>query len=272
MGGSRYRLDDLRRCAGALLAAAGVAPVRASELAAHLLSHDAAGQPAFGIATLAAWLGRIEERAVDPAAEGRVVSEMTGTALFDGQNGIPPLLLARAGELAMEKAREVGIGLTRVLHLGPASPVGAIAAELAIEPYLGMVVGHDGTWAVALPSGDGLPAVFDSALGQTAHAPLPDRLIPWSSAAVPAGGWLVQAVAVAALEPLATFHERLAEWVRAHPEPASALLPARWEANRRHAREHGVHVPDEVWKSLGGWIGRYDVAVPPPLPADGANS
>lgn len=272
MGESRYRLDDLRRFGGALLTAAGLAPVRASALAAHLLFYDAAAHRAFGLAALAGWLERIEARAVDPGAEGHVTSEMTGTAVFDGQNGIAPLVLARAADLAAEKARESGIGLVRVTHLGPAGPIAALAADVAIGPYLGALVGHDGTWALALPSGEGLPVVCDSTLAGGAPASLPDRCLPWASATVPERGWLVLALAVAALEPLATYHERVAEWLRTEPEPSGALLPGPWEQCRRHAREHGVHVEGAVWEGLEPWAERYRVAIPAPLPTTIASS
>lgn len=266
MGESRYRLDDLRRFAGALLTAAGVAPARGSALAAHLLFHDAAAHSAFGLAALAGWLERIETRVVDPGAEGRVTGEMTGTAVFDGQNGIPPLLLARAAELAAEKAREAGIGLVRVVHVGPSGPVAAIAADLAVGPYVGAVVGHTGTWALALPSDEGLPVVCDSTLGRGAPAAFPASCVPWAPATLPEHGWFVLAVAVAALEPLATYHERVAEWLRAQPEPTGTLLPGPWEQCRRHAREHGVHVENAVWENLESWAERYRVAIPAPIP------
>ncbi|MDR3635051.1 MAG: Ldh family oxidoreductase [Isosphaeraceae bacterium] len=267
----RYRLDDLRRFASTLLACAGLAPVRASALATHLLWYEAAGLPEFGLASLAGWLERIEGRAVDPAAEGRVTGEMTGTAVFDGQNGVPPLVLARAAELAMEKARDAGLGLTRVHHLGSAGPVAAIAAELAVGPYVGAVLGHDGSWALALPAPEGLPALFDSSLTSPSNAILPDGSLAWATALVPEGGWLVGAIAVAALEPLGTFHERIGEWLHRQPESAAALLPAAWEARRRAAREHGVDVRPAVWEGLAPWIERAHVARPATFRSADAN-
>lgn len=264
---SRYRLDDLRRFASALFGASGLAPARASALATHLLWYDAAGLRAFGVASLAGWLEQIETRAMDPLTEGRVTGEMTGTAVFDGRNGVPPLVLGRAAELAMEKARESGIGLVRVLHVGPAGPVAAVAAELAIGPYVGVVVGHDSSWALALPAPEGLPAVFDSALGGPARPPVPDHWIPWAAALTPEGGWLVGAIAVAALEPLGTFHERVGDWLKGHTETPGALLPAAWETRRREAREHGVEIPEAVWDALRTWSERHQVAPPDPVTA-----
>jgi LDH2 family malate/lactate/ureidoglycolate dehydrogenase len=262
MADVRYRPDDLRRFAAELLAQAGLSPTRASALATHLLWHDAAGLPAYGVASLADWLERVERRAVDPAAEGRVIAEMTGTAVFDGQNGVPPLLLARAGGLAVEKAREAGLGLTRVLHVEPAGPAAAVAAEAAVGPYVGAVVGHDGSWSLAVPAPEGLPAVFDSSLAGAAGATLPGPALSWAAPLVPENGWLVAAVAVGALEPLATFHERVADWLANQGDGSAMLRPDAWEARRREAREHGVAVDASVWERLTPWVERARAALP----------
>lgn len=258
MGEARYRWDELRHLASALLQAVGLSPVRASALATHLLWHDAAGLPGHGMASLAAWVERIEARAVDPSAEGRVTGETTGTTLFDGENGVPPLLLARAAELSVEKAREAGVGLTRVQRVGRMGPVAAIAGELAVGPYFGAVVGHEGAWALALPSGGGLPAIFDASL---AAAALPSG-VAWARPLVPEGGWLVAAVAVGALEPFGTFQERMEQWLSERKDSPGALWPAAWEDHRRTARECGIAVAPAVWERLAPWIERAGAAVP----------
>src|SRR4051812_39862632 len=108
----------MRRFATDLVSRLGVAPQRSASLAAHLLWFDAAGASRFGIATLPRWLERIDGLEFDLAAEGKVTTERNGTAVVDGQNGLPPLILERVAGLAVEKAREAGIGLVRVAHLG----------------------------------------------------------------------------------------------------------------------------------------------------------
>ncbi len=269
---ARYRLDDLRRFAAALSVGVGVTPARALALATHLLWFDAAGAAPFGIETLPAWLERIEARHVDPGVEGKVRTEMTGTAVLDGQNGLPPLILARAGGLAIEKARDAGVGVVRVVHLGPAGPAASVTAEMAIGPFAGLALGPGPDWAVALPSEDGLPAVFDSALGApepkgTARrgkaSPLGGFAL-WAAALAPEGGWLVAAIAVAALEPLATFHERVGDVLQGQVETPGQLLPHTWGSRRREAREHGVAVAAPTWNVLKSWAERLKVDIPEP--------
>lgn len=238
MATARYRLDDLRRFAAALGAAAGLAPARAAALATQLLWYDAAGASALGIATFPDWLDRLDRGEVDPTAEGAIGPERAGTAVLEGRHGLPPLVLARAAGLATEKARDVGVGLVRVVGVGPVGAAAAVAAEVALGPEAAAVLGPSSSWAIALPSPEGLPLVVDPAL-DGAQAPPPDALAPLSLL-VPDGGWLVAAVTIAALEPLATFHERLAASLPGLERTPGVLRPDRWEAARRQARERGV--------------------------------
>ena len=272
---SHYRLDDLRRFATALGTALGVPPTRAAELASHLLWFDAAGLADFGIATLPAWLERIEAQGVEPALAGRVTAERTSLVVLDGQNGLPPLILARAGELAVEKARDAGVGIVRVSSIGPTGPAAVVAAEMAVGPVAAAILGPGPSWSWAFPSAEGLPAVFDSALGSNSKptrttrarrptAPDPDSMMaPWIAALAPEGGWLVAAIAVAALESLAAFHERVGTTLEAVREWPGGLLPGPWEARRRLARESGVPIDPEAMTPLTRWGERLGVEPPP---------
>jgi LDH2 family malate/lactate/ureidoglycolate dehydrogenase len=238
---ARYRLDDLRRFGAALGAAAGLAPARAAALATHLLWFDAAGRADFGLATLPAYLDRIDGRAIDPAAEGRVVAERAATAEIDGGNGVPPLVLSRAAAIAGEKARDAGVGLVRVAGLGAIASAAAVAAEMAVGPEVGALLGPGPSWTLALPSAEGLPAVFDSDLagGQGMLPGVVEALGPWRVLA-PEGGWLVVAVAVGGAGALSAFRDRVAALLGGREEAPGLLLPGPWDDRRRRARERGI--------------------------------
>jgi LDH2 family malate/lactate/ureidoglycolate dehydrogenase len=280
----RYRFDDLRRFAAALGSASGLVPLRALALASHLLWFDAAGAGLSGIATLPEWLEALASGAIDPATVGRLRTERAALAIFDGENGIPPLVLARAAELAVEKARELGAGLVRVAHVGRIGSAAAVAAGIAIGPNVGFLVGPDRTWSLACPSAQGLPIVIDSVLaaenashGKTgtpasragarkhpepAMPPPCEGLAAWAEMLAPEGSWLVAAIAIANLEPLATFHERLGAWSRGLAGAPGWLLPDVWDAHRREVCEHGVAIPAPVWKKLKQWSQRLAVEIP----------
>ena len=272
--GPRYRMDELRRLATALGVGAGLAPTRASALAGHLLWFDAAGARAFGIAALPRWLDRLERGLDDPKAEGQIRQERAAVAVLDGRGGLGPLVLGRAAALAIEKSRDVGVGLVRVTGTGPAGPTAPIAAEVAIGPELAVVLGPGPSMALGLPAPEGLPVVFDSALAATDGSdesslpPLPaalaDLAAPWS-VLVPERGWLVVAVAVGALEPLATFHERVADAVRGLDESPGRLLPEPWDTRRAEARRSGVPLDDTDLAALADRARRLGIDLPAPI-------
>lgn len=264
----RYRLDELRRFATALGTGVGMAPARAAAFAAHLLWFDAAGAPDAGIASLPAWLERITNNDVDPRAEATVVEETLGTAVLDGQGGVPPLILARAGELAVEKARDAGTGLVRVTRLGPMGPAAAVASDMAVGPVVALLLGPGPSWTIALPSDEGLPALHDSALansnppkkgGRGARPAAVDAWASWASVIVPDGDWLVAAIGVKAIEPLSAFQARVgARFAGAEPGD-NGLAPVALEARRREVREHGAAVTEAVQTRLNEWAARFGV-------------
>lgn len=247
-----YRLDDLRRLGEAIGVAAGLKPARAALLASLRLWYDAAGIPDHGLAALPKELGG----RFDPRAEGRVSAERTSVVDLDGGGGIPSLILARAAEIAVEKARESGVGLVRVSNIEVAGPSAAVVAEIAVGPAAGMVLGL--SIALALPSANGLPVVFDSALGGETPEVLLPMTGPWRLLA-PEGGLIVGALGVAGSVALAEMHARVSALLAGMGEAPGLILPEVWEARRRVARERGVAMVMNELRAAAEAIG---VAVP----------
>jgi LDH2 family malate/lactate/ureidoglycolate dehydrogenase len=210
--------------------------------------------------------------------------------VFDGQNGVPLLLLERAAELAIEKARETAVGVVRLTHVRCSRSAAPLAAAIAVGPMAGLVMGPSRSWSVALPSDSGLPLVLDPSLraaGEagarltarastetTRHAPslrdvagfaLADGLGLAAELLVAESSWLVAAISVPALEPLASFHERTASAWHGLKETPTMLPPDRWDVLRRETREHGVTIAAADWKPLDAWAERLGVPAPPPI-------
>ena len=262
---AHYRLDGLRRFASGLAVGVGVTPARASAFASQLLWFDAAGASTHGIASLPDWLVRLDRKEIDPIAEGRARSEHAGTALFDGQNGLGPLVLARAAGIAMEKARDVGVGVVRVSGLGPCGPAAPIAAEVAVGPYVAAITGPGPSWAIALPTAEGLPIVSDSALGgETASPGWLAAWAPWTAALAGVDGWAILAFAVPAFEPLSSFHERVTESLGGLGDGGGRLSPVPWDARRRETREGGIALDEATTAGLRSWADRLGVDWPDP--------
>ena len=226
---------------------------------------------------------------MNPMAEGRVVGQRSALAVFDGENGLPPLLLERAAELAVETARETAVGLVRVDHVGPNRSAASVAAGIALGPMAGLVLGPNRLWSMGLPSEAGLPVVVDSGLaadrarvpatrradsarpsasrraGSGSAIDLFDGLRLATEVLIPAGGWLVAAVSVAAVEPLSRFHQRVAAAWDGLDEAPGQLLPDAWDARRREVFVRGIAIALPAWKSLNQWAQRLAVEVPGPL-------
>jgi LDH2 family malate/lactate/ureidoglycolate dehydrogenase len=286
----RYRLDDLRRFAAALGCASGLAPPPALALASHLLWFNAAGAASFGIATLPCWLESIENGSIDLAATGNIIAERPSLVTLDGHNGIVPLVLERAAELAIEKARDTAVALVRITHLGRYASAAAVVAGMALRPVAGLVLGPGGVWSAATPSPGGLPFVFDSGLAgfelerirtgararsgrhggsskaQKARlaAPPLNGVASWSEALVAEDSWLVAAIAVAEVEQLSAFHDRIGQWMQGLPDGPGRLLPATWGKRHDEAHERGVAIAPSAWKELKHWANRFAVTMPSP--------
>jgi LDH2 family malate/lactate/ureidoglycolate dehydrogenase len=105
------------------LAAAGIPPEDAKQVAALMAEADARGGDAHGVFRLPQYVKQIQNGAVNPRPDIRIVSNQPGTALVDGGNALGHLVMKRATELAIEKASQCGIawvGTRRSNHAGPA--------------------------------------------------------------------------------------------------------------------------------------------------------
>lgn len=250
-GGTTWSFADCRRLAIDLAVAAGLGRDQAVALANHLLWFDAAAAHSLGIASLPSWLQRVRDGEFQSTAETKFLSERAGTAVIDGQQGIPPLVLFRAAGIAGEKARELGTGLVVVRGLGPAPSAAPQAADLALGPFAAVLLGPEGAWSLAVPSGGGLPHVSDAVWGD-ADDPRPR---PWGSL-VPQDGWLVAALDVSVLGTLGESRPRGA---------AAGLDTTKWEAARAALHERGLALTGKVVKELSRAAEALGVALPPAL-------
>jgi LDH2 family malate/lactate/ureidoglycolate dehydrogenase len=98
------------------LASAGVPPDDATQVAALMAEADARGGDAHGIFRLPQYVKQIQSGGINARPNIRIVSDRAGTALIDGDNGLGHLVMKRAAELAIEKARQCGIGWVGTRH------------------------------------------------------------------------------------------------------------------------------------------------------------
>src|SRR5213596_403230 len=82
------------------------------------------GSEGHGIMRLPHYVRRIRAGGVNAAPNIRVVEERAAMALVDGDNGMGHLVMKRAAEIAIAKARTAGsawVGTRMSNHAGPAS-------------------------------------------------------------------------------------------------------------------------------------------------------
>ena len=113
------------------LAAAGIPPEDAGQVATLMAESDARGGDAHGVFRLPQYVKQIQSGAVNPRPKITIMSSQAGTALVDGDNALGHLAMKRAAELAIEKARQCGVGWVgtrRSNHAGPAQLYPRMAA------------------------------------------------------------------------------------------------------------------------------------------------
>jgi LDH2 family malate/lactate/ureidoglycolate dehydrogenase len=110
----------------------GMPQADAHKVATLMASADLQGSDGHGVIRLVPYVKRIRAGGVNLRPNMRVVHERAGSAVIDGDNGMGHLVVSRAVELAIDKARTTGVawvGARACNHAGPAS----LYARMPIE-------------------------------------------------------------------------------------------------------------------------------------------
>ena len=106
----RFRADDLRAFARALLDRAGVRADIGRDVADILLDADLLGHTTHGLALLGPYLAEIDKGAMAKSGEPKVLSRRAAAETWDGERLPGPWLTLRGIERASTMAREAGTG------------------------------------------------------------------------------------------------------------------------------------------------------------------
>jgi L-2-hydroxycarboxylate dehydrogenase (NAD+) len=165
---------------------AGLPREDAGVVAGLMAEADLQGSEGHGVMRLPQYLRRLGAGGVEVRPAIKVVEERPGMALIDGGNGMGHLVMKRAAELAMEKARAAGIawvGTRRSNHAGPASlyarmPLAhdmiglylAVGSANHLPPWGGLdMLLSTNPIAAAFPAGEETPVVLDMATTVAAY-------------------------------------------------------------------------------------------------------
>lgn len=121
--GSVVQLGELETFIAAALTAVGLPPAGAERTAQFMADADLHGIDTHGVFRLPGYIKRIKSGGMTLDPDIKIIREAPATALIDGDNGMGHLVVARAAEIAIEKATQTGIGWVGIRnsnHAGPA--------------------------------------------------------------------------------------------------------------------------------------------------------
>lgn len=165
---------------------------RVSELLvlANLRGHDSHGVGIY----IPGYIQRIKKGDIKPGAKVDIVKENPTMALLNGNNGLGQVIATRGMEIAIEKAKNFGIGAVSIFncnHIGRLADYASMALE---HDMIGFIVGNVGGKAVA-PHG-GRKGVFGTnPLCYAIPAGKEEPIIIDFATSVFAGGKIIKAIA-----------------------------------------------------------------------------
>lgn len=183
---SRVSFTQLCEFIGTALHKLGLPEADAATAGRLMAEAELQGSDGHGVIRLMPYARRIRAGGMNLQPNIRIVQERPGMALLDGDNGMGHLVMARAAEIAVEKARVCGIGWvgSRLSnHAGPASlyarmPMAhdmiglyfAVGNANHLPPWGGLdMLLSTNPIAVAVPAGDEPPVVLDMATTVAAY-------------------------------------------------------------------------------------------------------
>src|SRR3954454_8536859 len=179
MSAPRLSPDALRGFAMRVLTSLDVPRVNAGLVADSLVQADLWGHQSHGVLRLPWYVARLRTGAMTARTEPAVLSDTGPLMLLDGRNGIGQVLTERARQVAVERAREHGVGVVGVRHSNHfgtamyftrrAAADGCVAvlttnASPAMAPWGGRekALGTN-PWSIAAPGADGRVIAVDIA-------------------------------------------------------------------------------------------------------------
>ena len=185
MPAQRYHHGDLLTFGCRVLEQLGVPAAHAREVAACLVKAELRGVDSHGMVRLPVYAQRIKAGVVNARPEIGMTKTSSATVLIDGDNGLGPVVAARAMEAALDLATSHGIGFAGVRHsnhFGPAAyyvekaiDAGRIGVAISnappnMAPYGGKIrfLGTNPV-AIGIPAGREHPLIFDASTSVVAR-------------------------------------------------------------------------------------------------------
>ena len=171
---------SLRETVTSVFEKMGVEPDDAALGADVLVATDLRGVETHGVSNmLRAYVQSYNDGSLNARPDWRIVRESPGTATIDADKGLAVILGPKAMRIAIDKAKNVGIGVVTMFNAGHSGAIGHHAMLAAREDMVGMCMTAGGTMvvptfggegrlgtnpiAIAAPARDEAPVLFDAA-------------------------------------------------------------------------------------------------------------
>src|SRR4030088_1028302 len=134
----RVGITEIKGFVTRALASAGIPPEDGTQVADLMAEADARGGGAPGVVRVPQYVKQIQSGGINARPNIRILSDRAGAALIDGDNALGHLVMKRAAELAIEKARQCGIGWVGTRHSNHAGPAQLYARMPAQKDMIGL--------------------------------------------------------------------------------------------------------------------------------------
>ncbi len=128
----RYTRDQIEAFMTRCFSATGMPDTDAATVARLMAEGDMLGKDSHGIFRLPGYIGRLKARGFNPTPDIKVEKERTAMALIDGDNAMGHLVVNRAAEVAIEKAKQTGVAWVGMRHSNHAGAAG-VYSNMALE-------------------------------------------------------------------------------------------------------------------------------------------
>ena len=181
----RISVDSLREVVSAIFKKMGVSKEDSDEAADVLVMTDLRGVETHGVSNmLRSYVERYNIGEANPTPNWKIERETPGTAVINADRGLGIILGRRAMDIAIKKAKTVGVGIVTMNNSGHLGAVGHFSMHAANNDMVGMCATAAGTGvlptfaseprfgtnpiSIAAPGKEEPPLLFDAATSQIA--------------------------------------------------------------------------------------------------------
>ncbi len=136
----RFTRDQIEAFMTRCFVATGMPDDDATTVANLMAEGDMLGKDSHGIFRLPGYIGRLEAGGFNATPDIKIAQERTAMALIDGDNAMGHLVVNRAADVAIEKAKQTGVAWVGLRHSNHAGAAGVYSNKALEHDMIGLYV------------------------------------------------------------------------------------------------------------------------------------